>query len=398
VTEQQELRKQVLGAVLSDTAPLQQMFSILIPQVGGYIERYKAGDLSLEELFFWQKSFARVFLSFVEALSYAINQTLLAQGERLQVPLSRTKRKELARATLSLEKRLLLSLTYFPQLLGIQFQFDASAEDRRALQVLIESRERFTHPKGPSDLRPPGLLAATMPAIEWFFRAWLLLVFLSLQSIGANVQEPSRDRRFMFTEDLLLQFTERLQAYERMHAAASPIKRLEEIIVGLKDDTSRALALLSGPPATPIEASFALRNVFLTIFSEIEGSVFALADWLHRYRPDYPCPTRELLTGTDELVRGRIADTLESFSREFGTNQRIKRTGPEWDSFALARRVRDQMTHPKRPSDWAPRPEDLGVAIAISTWWHVQVRDCLHIDPEKAPPLALGDHDVTPCQ
>ena len=372
----QELQRTILLNATELIRPIYDDLQALTPIVTEEVDRFKRGELSVEKVFFWQKSLARAFFALVDVLCSALCQSVIDYAERLEVPLSRGKRKELARTRVAPLKRLDLALSFFPLLFGRDIGINKEPSDGRALEVLYECRELFTHPKEPRAVFPAALLVALNPALEWLIATWLSLFATCAQRSGFPVDIHLPRRRFRFDEKLIPTFEERLKPLYEASQEDEVISLLRKTVIALTDETRLALDLLNKSAGQEIKvgAPCAARNLVRTLFSDIEGSVFALAS-IAGGQP----PKRELLSGTDEEVRERIACILENFSRELGEGVVVDRVGPEWESFSRSRRLRDHITHPHKPEDFNLEQIEWDAVFKTLSWWHIQVRGCLRL-------------------
>jgi hypothetical protein len=275
-----------------------------------------------------------------------------------------------------LERGLTLAFGSLSKLFGLDFNLDSGSEDYRGLIGMLESRERFTHPKRPDDLCPGELFSTTSSSMEWVFHGWMSLLLACANSISLNLNvAPPLERRFQFRDTAKRKGAEPAGDPESRNL----VDELGRMVLGLMTETKTAFNLVSKSFANEAEigTSCAIRLLILTLISEIEGSVFIAASHLHDFREGYAPPSKELLTGDHAEVQGRIVSVLESFSKEFGTRASVQREGEEWDSFLIARKVRNRLTHPKSPEDVAVGMEDLQNIMKTISWWHGEVHHCL---------------------
>src|ERR1700730_18257586 len=128
-------------------------------------------------------------------------------------------------------------------------------------------------------------------------------------------------------------------------------------------------------------------NLVFSLFPLLFDAKFELTAHASVRRPfDLLTECRELFTHPKQLQDFRFSDRFE-----YGA--KIQRTGAAWESFARARRTRDRITHPREPGDTTARPEDVDAAIATVSWRHIEMRDCLTLDPDKVAHRVLQGHD-----
>jgi hypothetical protein len=368
------------GALQVDQLPLQERAKL-------EAQRYEEGQISLEELGFWYKSLIRAFLAQVDGLCSIMRAAIIQHASTLGINLPRKDDRDLSKAgRMPLERGVVLALRNFPKLFGATYEFDTSGEDFRGFKAMLQARGRFTHPQSRRDVCPPEIFSTTSSSIEWFYGNLRHILMSCVSAIGPQLNDGNSSvRRFRFHDESMNRIEEARSLQDVEMVEDEFIGRLQDITLALWEDTTLALNFVYETFAldSSVNPYCAVRNFIRTLFSEIEGCVFVAAFSLSRFRVGYGEPTEDLLVGSHEEVRGRIFSTLESFSQEFGTGAVIKKTEPEWDSFMMARELRNRFTHPKSPSDLDLRPEELDTVIKVSSWWHTNIDGFFELSGKK---------------
>jgi hypothetical protein len=341
---------------------------------------HKTGERPTKELCFWYKSLARVFLAQVEGLSYAMRDHAARLSPGLGIQWSRRKWRLISEMDrpMPIEKGLSLGFESFSKLFDVEFSLDSGGEDYRGLQATLAARERFTHPKRCEDLCPGDLLQTTSASMEWVFHTWRSLLLICTEALGSALNSGERpERRFQFRDNN----AEQADEPPCESTIESFFGDLKDMLFSLMAETTIALNTLVAALAnnSDVSANCAAVLLSMTLFSEIEGSVFIAASHLHRFRSGYPEPSKELLIGKHADVQAHIVSVLESFSVEFGTGASVRKTGVAWESFALGREVRNRLTHPKRAEDLIISAEERQDLMNIISWWHGDVHRCFEI-------------------
>lgn len=389
----------VVIAELSKTATSLQSDALhMAPRVQVERARFGRQEIPLEEMSFWLKGLVHACLAFAEGLCHNIREVMLRHASDLE---GEVKAKDLEiiidtdRAQ-PLDKILRLTFRNLPVLFGVSSELDTSSSDYRAFKEMLRARGRFTHPKTYPDILAFELIATVNSGLEWLLYAWKDLLLACLTRVQEVTDEPERSKRPPFSDQRLEDFRE----LGRRYAAGQATERdsfgdLGRMIFGLLDDTKRAVDLVtaknSDAPSLPGDSSF--RNLVRFLFTEIEGSVFAAAYYLYRYRFTDEKPTKELLIGDHQDVRERIVSTLESFSRHFGTDCCVRRDGSGWEAFAAARKLRNRLLHPEGALDLHFRNGELDQVLATRDWWHGEVHECLVLTEESEKLRVLLDRE-----
>lgn len=370
----------MLSRITQQMQPLQEDLECFIRITGEKSELYKTtNQVTTEEIFFWYKSLTRSLFAFADALATSLRSAVIDHAAELEIHLSNTTRKSLLRRGLSTRGALALSLTHFPRLFALpEIALPQDSEpDGQALQLLIECRDGFAHPKSMRDFYPPALLPTALPVASWVLFIWVSLLSACLETAGGQpAAAASRGHRFDGSQ--VAEFEKRLKSlYE-----ASDQPMFMRMVLALTKDTDRALKLV---PRKTIESPFrpwAIRNLARSLFSAIEGTAFILADFLADCG-SCERPTANFLRGQDEDVRERIADVLDQFSHLVGDGCKVPRAGPGWENFPQARRFRDRTVHPDPQQSLDCGEVEFRALLETLDWWHVQGSPCLRLDPEK---------------
>jgi hypothetical protein len=72
-------------------------------------------------------------------------------------------------------------------------------------------------------------------------------------------------------------------------------------------------------------------------------------------------------------------ETLETFSRHFGVDSRVRRDSAGWNAFGTARELRNRLLHPKNATAFQFRNSDLNQLLATRNWWYEEVHGCLSL-------------------
>jgi hypothetical protein len=368
----------VAMALQLDQLPLQQKITL-------EDKRYRAGQISLEELGFWYKCLIRAFLAQIDGLCNAMRMAIVQHGPTLGLVLSRKDERDLSRqGRIPVDRSVVLAFRNFPKLFNADYRFDNSGADFRGFTALLEARDKFTHPKTIQHLCPFEMFPTMNPSIEWLYGNFGDMLRSCISAIGFQVKESvTYERRFYFKDDSLTHFEEARRRYDGEKSDDGLIGQLRGITFALWDDTKLALRSISETIKEDSGPACAIRNFTRALFSEIEGCVFVAALSLYRFRTGYEEPKEELLIGSHEEVRARIISTLEAFSQEFGTNIIIEKEGPAWGDFLAARELRNRLIHPKAASDLELCVGDMDMIMKVSNWWHSSVDGCFELNGQK---------------
>jgi hypothetical protein len=151
---------------------------------------------------------------------------------------------------------------------------------------------------------------------------------------------------------------------------AASLRTLENTRQALKvlmEDTSRAISFSSSLSKIDTllgrNGQFGLRNWVRTFVSEVEGTLFLarlfITSSAERGELSLSAEDRESLEGDFEIDE-QFVRVLNLWSREFGSQKQVKASGPRWQAFRSAPKIRHRLTHPKAARDLKVSLDEVG--------------------------------------
>ena len=268
-----ESKIDLIGSVSQIATALQQDVLSLSRETSIQVTRFKADEISLEEVCFWHKALAGAFFAFVDGLCFALREAIAENLDSDEIP-AKVRRLLEPQARGEIEKVVPAALRYFCRIFGAELTIDTSSEDFRGFRALTSAREAFTHPKNHTEVCPFSLFPTLTPAVEWFFLAWRSALVACASALGHTLgagEAPSKRREF--TDAKLKAFAQRRAEYDAHRKPGDLLNDLADVIFPLMRDTPRAIqAMRNTNTATELPATCGCRNLVRVLFSGSSGS------------------------------------------------------------------------------------------------------------------------------
>lgn len=360
----------------------------------------------VSQLNFWLKSAIRSFLAQVEGVTSAMRWSVVRAAEEGHIKLEAKEVAQLQERRYDkktgeigpafrgrFDDNFKNAFRHFPRVFGSDWNLKLQGEGWERFRKLVSARDDFTHPKDTTQLFRGSVGEDLHVAVAWFNSNFSAMLSEIGRRLGKEISFPSN--KAMELSELARSKLALVIPPPRVGSPSALLCEIEFMDL-LKNDERIAYEIFSGGASMQngrlsigTMSQLGARLYTRTLFTEIEAfgqmAQRLLDNSAAKDEISFSEEEQELLSTKDLVLK--IANRAELFSRKFGHDRVIDKTGRTWLAFSRVAEFRDRITHPKIPEDLHFDMDTLD-AIVDTIDWHCQLLDALELS-EKYVGLPL---------
>ena len=374
-------------------------------------EDFNSDRTLYDDLRFWLVCAIRCFFSQVDAISFAMRESVVKHWSESGLDLTN---RELARlqerkylrdddsvgdgeSFNSYEKNVSLAFKYFPQLFESDYQLDKGDTRWANFRDLLKARNRLTHPQHFEDLLPKEALTHFKVCFLWITNE--LHVLLASCSKGPGVDRiPRQELAVPSTNGSSLEVDK--EFWERMMLDIRSFSRYLLRMWGeLGKEPTNAMALIRQEEGRSRWNIFSLRVFARAIVAEQEGIASLVSHFLllsHQQQRIRLETDEKTILQQNRDVPARYQMALEKFSELLGKGSKVDLSSRGGIGFIALVSFRDHLTHPKSNEEIDPFRIGLRRMGSIWSWLNETTAACLRVVPQKCVEFQLGPASSDP--